>query len=78
VFDLYPYGTTSPVWVAVDGRPQRSPEDADYFVAWIERLREAAEAHPGYNDDAERAAILEHLDRARRVIADRRDGRSGS
>ena len=72
VFDLYPYGTTSPVYVTVGGAAPRSTRDADYFVAWIERVREAAEAHPDYNTAAERAAVLEHLDRARRVFEERR------
>ena len=67
VFDLYPYGTTSPVYVSVGGAAPRSPEDAAYFLAWIERVREAAEAHRGYHTPAERNAVLGHIDEARRV-----------
>ena len=67
VFDLYPYGTTSPVYVTVDGERPRSPEDAEYFIAWIERIRESAANHPDYNTPGERAAVLEHLDHAQRV-----------
>ena len=33
------FAHTSPVYVEVAGRPQRSPDDATYFVQWIERLR---------------------------------------
>ncbi len=67
VFDLYPYGTTGPVYVTVDGQRPRSPEDARYFLAWIERIRESAANHPDYNTPAERAAVLENLDRAERL-----------
>lgn len=67
VFDLYPYGTTSPVYVTVGGERPHSTDDAEYFIAWIERIRESAANHPDYNTPAERAAVLEHLDRAQRV-----------
>ncbi|HND52717.1 MAG TPA: CehA/McbA family metallohydrolase, partial [Pirellulaceae bacterium] len=36
--DLFAH--TSPVYVEVAGRPARSPDDARYFVRWIERLWE--------------------------------------
>lgn len=72
VFDLYPYGTTGPVYVTSAGEPPRSTEDAEYFLAWIERIRESAADHPDYNTAAERAAILGHLDEARRVFEQRR------
>ncbi len=67
VFDLYPYATTSPVYVTVGGERPRSTEDAEYFLAWIDRIRESAANHPDYNTPAERAAVLEHLDRAQRI-----------
>jgi hypothetical protein len=66
IFDLYPYATTSPVYVTVDDKPATSPADADYFLAWIERIRETAESHPDYNSDAERLAVLGNLDAAAR------------
>jgi hypothetical protein len=72
VFDLYPYATTSPVYVTVDGAGPRSSEDADYFIAWIERIRESAAAHEDYNSEAERATVLANLDRAVRVFEGRR------
>jgi hypothetical protein len=65
IFDLYPYGTTSPTYVTVDGAPPRSEADADYFIRWIERIRESASEHADYNNEAERAAVLAHLDQAR-------------
>jgi len=72
VFDLYPYATTTPVYVTVDGELPRSTEDADYFIAWIERIRESAADHPDYNTDTERDAVLANLDRATRVFEERR------
>jgi len=66
VFDLYPYATTTPVWVSVDGVPPQSASDADYFTAWMDRLAASAAGHTGYNADEERALILEHFANARR------------
>lgn len=67
IFDIYPYATTSPVYVTAAGQAMHSPEDAAYFIAWIERIRESVEAHSDYNSDAERTKVLSHLDRATRV-----------
>jgi hypothetical protein len=66
VLDFHPFGTTSPVYVTVGGRPVRSSSDARYFVAWIERVRAAADRHPDWTTPAEKAESLAHLDRARR------------
>lgn len=66
IFDFYPYATTTPVYLSVDSGQPRSPADAEYFIAWIGRLRETASTHPDYNDAAERELILGHLDAAAR------------
>jgi hypothetical protein len=66
IFDLYPYATTNPVFVSIDGKRPRSTADADYFLAWIERIREAVESHTGYNNDSERDAIRANLALAQR------------
>jgi TolB protein len=34
------FAHTSAVYVEVAGRPVRSPEDAEYFIRWIQRLRD--------------------------------------
>jgi Tol biopolymer transport system component len=67
VLDLYPYATTSPVYVTVEGAPVTSPEDAAYFVAWIDRVREAVEKHTGWNSQAEKDAVMDSLEKARAV-----------
>ena len=65
MLDIYPFATTSPVYVTLGGAPVRSAEDARYFVAWIDRLDAAARAHPGWNTDTERSHVLEQIARAR-------------
>jgi dipeptidyl aminopeptidase/acylaminoacyl peptidase len=72
VLDLYPYATTTPVYVNIDGKSPRSRDDAEYFIAWIQRIRESAAEHPDYNSSAERDAVLANLDRAERVFEERR------
>jgi hypothetical protein len=63
--DTFPYGTTSPIYLTVGGLPARSPEDARYFMAWIDRMRAAVEAHRDWNTEAERRETLDMLARAR-------------
>ena len=69
ILDAYPFATTSPVYVTVDGAPVRSPEDARYFLDWIDRLRAYVERHSGFNTEAERQAVLTRLSAARAVYA---------
>ena len=71
VLDRYPFGSTSPVYVTVGNEPVRSPEDADFFMRWIDRLDDAAEAHQGWNTAAEREHVLRLLAEARGVYAGR-------
>jgi len=65
VLDLYPYATTSPVYLAVGDRPSRSRVDAEYFIAWIDRLRAAADSNQDWNTDAEKRSVLETIAEAR-------------
>ena len=71
VLDRYPFGSTSPVYVTVGNEPVRSPEDAEFFMRWIDRLDDAAEAHQGWNTAAEREHVLRLLAEARGVYAGR-------
>ena len=75
ILDVYPFATTSPIYVTVGGRPIRNAEDARYFAAWIARVEEAAAAHPGWNDDQERAEVLGRLAAAKAVFLKRAEGR---
>jgi TolB protein len=63
VLDLYPYATTSPVYF--EAPPPPAPEDAAYFVAWMDRVVEAANARGGWNSEQEKADTLTYLNAAR-------------
>ncbi|GAA0273954.1 hypothetical protein GCM10009127_12980 [Alteraurantiacibacter aestuarii] len=67
VLDLYPYGTTSPVYVSVDGKPARSEEDRQYMLTWIDLIEQHARTSEDYNDAAERETVLGNIARARAV-----------
>ncbi|MGH8135147.1 MAG: CehA/McbA family metallohydrolase, partial [Steroidobacteraceae bacterium] len=54
VLDLYPYATTGAIYIASPAAPP-APEDAAYFVSWMDRVIEAVEARGGWNDDREKA-----------------------
>lgn len=58
ILDLYPYATTSPIYVNVAGAPLRSPADAAYFVAWMDRLISAARASSMWNTEGEKQKVL--------------------
>ena len=71
VLDLYPFASTSPVYVTVNGAPARSAEDARFFVHWVDRVTQAAAARTDWNTAAERDSTLALLGRARAVYAGR-------
>ena len=64
VLDLYPYATTSPIYLELPGSAPAAREDAAYFAAWMERVLSAAEARDDYNTAREREATLAYLRRA--------------
>ncbi len=68
VLDIYPYATTSPVYITVAGQPPRSPEDAAYFLAWLDRLQEDVERYPDWNSPEERTHVLDQVGEARKVF----------
>lgn len=72
VFDIYPYGTTNPVFFHTEGAATHCGPDADFFLKWLNRLQEAASTHPGYNTPAEREATLREIAAAREVFMRRR------
>jgi hypothetical protein len=65
VLDTYPYATTSPIYVTVDGRPRRSPAAAAWALQWLERLESATRSNPDYRSSEENAAVLRDISRAR-------------
>ncbi len=71
ILDFHVSGTTSPIYVTVAGKPPRSKVDAEFFLAWIDKMEAASKDHPDYNAPAEREAILRSLDEARAVFRER-------
>ena len=71
VLDLYPFGSTSPIYVQVGEEPVRSREDAEFFVRWIDRLADDVRQHAVWNGEGERASVLARLAAARAVYVDR-------
>ena len=69
VLDNFVYATTSPIYVDLAGVPSRSPEDARYFIAWIDHLADTTAHYPDWNSDAERDTVLAELTKARAVYA---------
>jgi hypothetical protein len=70
VFDIYPYASTSPVYVEVAGARPRSPDDARYFVRWLERVIESAGARDDFNSAEEKQRTLDYLEGARAKFRD--------
>jgi hypothetical protein len=71
VLDMYPYATTSPIYITVAGSQPRPTEDAAYFIAWIDRMIDAAKSNQDWNTEAEKTAVLEMLSSARKVYAEK-------
>jgi TolB protein len=69
ILDLYPYATTSPVYVTVAGAPVRSAADAAYFLAWVDRLIAAARSNTSWNTEAEKESVLAMFGEARNTYA---------
>jgi TolB protein len=68
VLDLYPFASTSPIYVRAGDQPVRSAQDAAFFVGWIDRIDAATRASTAWNTPGERASTLQTLTDARRVF----------
>jgi len=71
VLDLYPFASTSPIYLQVGGDRVRSREDAAFFVRWVERVAAAAEAHGGWSSPQEKQRVLADIAAARAVFVQR-------
>jgi TolB protein len=67
VLDVYPYATTSPIYIAVAGSAAKPIEDAAYFIAWIDRMIQDAKSNRDWNTPAEKISVLNLLEQARVV-----------
>jgi hypothetical protein len=68
VLDNYVYATTSPIYVTIGGKKARSPEDAKYFMAWIDRTMDTTLQYPDWNSAAEKEYVVGRLGEAKRVF----------
>lgn len=68
VLDLYPFASTSPIYVRVGDQPVRSADDAAFFVRWIDRIKAVARASTAWNTSGEQADVLQMLSRAQDVF----------
>ena len=66
VQDIYPYATTSPIYIKLRGSAPKFPADANFFVRWLERTLESASARTDYTSAREKADTLDYLASARR------------
>lgn len=74
ILDVYPFSSTSPVYVTVAGKPVRSSKDAEYFLGWIDKVAAASREHADWNSPAERDAGLARIAEARAIFAQRAKG----
>jgi hypothetical protein len=65
VLDLYPYATTSPIYLDLPAGAPSAPEDAAYFAAWMDRVIAEAERRDDYRTAGERETVLHYLREAR-------------
>jgi TolB protein len=73
VQDIYPYGTTNPVWIDTGTPAPPATDDAHYFVRWIDRIIESASARDDYNTDEEREQTLAYLRSSRAIFEAKSD-----
>ena len=75
VLDIYPYATTSPVYLNLPKGWPVNTADATYFATWLDRAMTDAESRSDYRTAAEKEATLRYLGEARdRFGALARDG----
>ena len=70
VLDIYPYATTSPIYLESPTPAPAASDDARYFVTWLDRVIDAASKRDDYNTADERADTLRYLREARQRYVD--------
>ena len=58
---------TSPIYVGVDGKPRRSPEDARVLLGWVRDAIEWARNQARFQDPEQRREMVALFQRAERV-----------
>jgi TolB protein len=67
VMDNYTYATTSPIYITIAGKRAYSKEDAQYFMAWIDRTIEITDKYPDWNSPKEKQLVMQRLRDARNL-----------
>lgn len=66
ILDIYPYATTSPIYINLPAAPLRAPSDAAYFVTWMDRLIADVQSNNSWNTDAEKQSVLTMFEEAKK------------
>ncbi|HEY8175476.1 MAG TPA: CehA/McbA family metallohydrolase [Gemmatimonadaceae bacterium] len=72
VLDLYPFASTSPVYVKTDNAPTSCRDDAEYFLKWIDVLSQRVRADTNWNTLAEKETALTTISKAHQEFIRRR------
>ena len=67
----YPQAVSNAVRVYVGDQKIRNRASAEYFIAWIDKLRKMAEAAPGWRSQAEKDKVFPQMEKAKQVYAER-------
>lgn len=69
LMDSYVYAHTNPVYVSKGGEPATAPEDARYFLKWVDSVLEMLEQSDRFDTPAQRQEVMEVWQRARDIYA---------
>jgi TolB protein len=72
VLDLYPFASTSPVYVVMGNAPISCGADAEYFLSWINLLSQRVRQDTNWNTPAEREQAIALISRAHEEFIRRR------
>ncbi|MEX2152289.1 MAG: CehA/McbA family metallohydrolase [Gemmatimonadaceae bacterium] len=72
ILDLYPFASTSPVYVTVGTTPPSCREDAEFFLRWINLLSQRVRADTSWNRPLERERTQALISRAHEEFIRRR------
>ncbi|HTC95270.1 MAG TPA: CehA/McbA family metallohydrolase [Terriglobales bacterium] len=67
ILDSYPYATTNPIYVTVGNAKPKSPDDAKYFLAWVDHVMDNAKASTEYKNEAQKTDVLKTIEAAHTV-----------
>ena len=72
VLDLYPFASTSPIYVEIGSAPKSCGADAEYFLRWIDLLSQRVRADTSWNTAWEKDRTLAIISRAHEEFIRRR------